>query len=147
MKVVVLTTSYPRGPDDVAGVFVRDAVEHLREAGLIVAVVSPASFRHYGLAYGDGIVGNIRRRPWKAVLVPLFLVSYARAARDAARDADVVHAQPQPRVALGSVERGAVEAPGQLVEDRGRSGHGGSLTRLAVGKRLSGRCRLSSAIR
>ena len=33
MKVVVLTTSYPRGPEDVAGVFVRDAVEHLRGAG------------------------------------------------------------------------------------------------------------------
>jgi glycosyltransferase involved in cell wall biosynthesis len=96
MKVVVLTTSYPRGPDDVAGVFVRDAVEHLRAAGLGVAVVSPASFRHYGLAYGDGIVGNIRRRPWKALLVPLFLASYARAARHAARDADVVHAHWLP---------------------------------------------------
>ena len=66
MKVVVLTTSYPREPDDVAGVFVRDAVEHLRAAGVEVAVVSPASFRHFGIAYGDGIVGNVRRRPWKA---------------------------------------------------------------------------------
>ena len=74
MKVVVLTTSYPREPDDVAGVFVRDAVEHLRAAGVEVAVVSPASFRHFGLAYGDGIVGNVRRRPWKALLVPAFLV-------------------------------------------------------------------------
>ena len=34
MRVVVLTTSYPRGPDDVAGVFVRNAVEHLRDAEL-----------------------------------------------------------------------------------------------------------------
>ncbi len=74
MKVVVLTTSYPREPDDVAGAFVRDAVEHLRAAGVEVAVVSPASFRHFGLAYGDGIVGNVRRRPWKALLVPAFLV-------------------------------------------------------------------------
>ena len=62
MKVVVLTTSYPRGPDDVAGVFVREAVEELRAAGLDVEVVSPASFRHFGLAYGHGIVGNLRRR-------------------------------------------------------------------------------------
>ena len=67
MKVVVLTTSYPRSPDDVAGVFVRDAVEHLRDVGIEVDVVSPASFRHYGLAYGHGIVGNLKRRPWKAV--------------------------------------------------------------------------------
>jgi len=39
MKVVVLTTSYPRGPDDVAGVFVREAVEELRDAGVDVEVV------------------------------------------------------------------------------------------------------------
>jgi glycosyltransferase involved in cell wall biosynthesis len=96
MKVVVLTTSYPREPDDVAGAFVRDAVEHLRAAGVEVAVVSPASFRHFGLAYGDGIVGNVRRRPWKALLVPAFLVMYARAARRAARDADLVHAHWLP---------------------------------------------------
>ena len=96
MKVAVLTTSYPRSRDDVAGVFVRDAVEHLREAGVEVVVVSPASFRHYGLAYGHGIVGNLKRSPWKAVLLPLFLASYARAARRAARDADLVHAHWLP---------------------------------------------------
>jgi type III pantothenate kinase len=96
VKVCVLTTSYPRGPDDVAGAFVRDAVEHLRGAGVDVTVVSPASFRHFGLAYGDGIVGNIRRHPWKALLVPAFLVSYALAARRAARDADLVHAHWLP---------------------------------------------------
>ena len=96
MRVLVLTTSYPRGPDDVAGVFVRDAVEHLREAGIRVDVVSPASFRHFGLAYGHGIVGNLRRRPWKVLLVPLFLLSYARAARRAALAVDLVHAHWLP---------------------------------------------------
>jgi type III pantothenate kinase len=96
VKVLVLTTSYPRSADDVAGVFVRDAVEELRRAGLDVEVVSPASFRHYGLAYGHGIVGNLKRRPWKALLVPLFLASYSRAARRAARDADLVHAHWLP---------------------------------------------------
>lgn len=92
MRVLVLTTSYPRGPADVAGAFVRDAVEHLRAAEVEVDVVSPASFRHFGLAYGHGIVGNLRRAPWKALLVPLFLASFARAARRAARRADLVHA-------------------------------------------------------
>jgi glycosyltransferase involved in cell wall biosynthesis len=96
MRVVVLTTSYPRGPDDVAGVFVRNAVEHLRDAGIDVDVVSPASFRHFGLAYGHGVVGNLRRRPWLALAVPLFLLSFARAARRAARGADLVHAHWLP---------------------------------------------------
>ena len=33
-------------------------------------VVSPASFRHFGLAYGHGIAGNLRRRPWARLLAP-----------------------------------------------------------------------------
>ena len=96
MKITVLTTSYPRNADDVAGAFVRDAVRNLQEAGLEVVVVSPAAFAHFGLAYGDGIVGNLRRRPWLALALPLFLLSYARAARRAARGADLVHAHWLP---------------------------------------------------
>ena len=96
MKILVLTTSYPRSANDVAGVFVHDAVEHLRAAGVDVDVVSPASFRHFGIAYGHGIVGNLRRRPWLALLVPLFLASFARAARRAANDVDLVHAHWLP---------------------------------------------------
>jgi type III pantothenate kinase len=96
MKIVVLTTSYPRSEDDVAGVFVKDAVDQLRLAGVDVVVVSPASFRHFGLAYGHGIPANIRRRPWLALVLPLFLASYARAARRAAGDADLVHAHWLP---------------------------------------------------
>lgn len=98
MKVVVLTTSYPRHADDVAGAFVRDAVEAVRAAGTSVTVVSPAAFRHFGIAYGHGIVGNLRRRPWLLLLLPAFLVSFARAARRAARDADLVHAHWLPSI-------------------------------------------------
>ena len=92
MKAVVLTTSYPRHVDDVAGIFVQRMVESVRAAGVTVDVVSPAEFRHYGIAYGDGVVNNLRRRPWLALALPLFLWSFVRAARRAARDADVVHA-------------------------------------------------------
>jgi glycosyltransferase involved in cell wall biosynthesis len=92
VRVAVLTTSYPRHADDVAGAFVRDGVEALRELGVEVTVVSPADFPHFGIAYGHGIVGNLRRQPWRLLLVPAFLVCFARAARRAARDADVVHA-------------------------------------------------------
>jgi len=63
VKVVVVTTSYPRDADDVAGGFVRDAVVHLRAAGVEVDVVSPASFPHFDIAYGDGIVGSDPVRP------------------------------------------------------------------------------------
>ena len=81
----MVTTSYPRDRGDVAGTFVRDGVEALRAEGLEVRVVSPASFRHYGIAYGDGIVNNLRRAPWKALALPLFFLGFARAARRASR--------------------------------------------------------------
>jgi hypothetical protein len=90
VKVAVLTTSYPRSPEDPAGRFVADAVEHLRARGLGVDVVSPASFRHFGLAYGHGIVGNVRARPWRVLLIPLLLWSLRRAA--ARLECDLVHA-------------------------------------------------------
>jgi glycosyltransferase involved in cell wall biosynthesis len=90
MRVAVLTTSYPRGPEDSAGRFVADAVEHVRALGAEIEVVSPTSFRHFGLAYGHGIVGNVRAQPWRVLLVPAFLWSFRRAA--ARVDADLVHA-------------------------------------------------------
>jgi len=96
VKVIVLTTSYPQHADDVAGTFVRAGVEALRAVGVDVRVVSPASFRHFGIAYGDGIVNNLRAAPWKLLLLPLFLLGFARAARRVSRDADVVHAHWLP---------------------------------------------------
>jgi glycosyltransferase involved in cell wall biosynthesis len=98
VRILVLTTSYPRDADDVAGTFVRDGVDALRDAGVEVRVVAPATFRHYGIAYGDGIVNNLRQAPWKALALPLFLLSFARAARRAAQGADVVHAHWLPSV-------------------------------------------------
>jgi colanic acid/amylovoran biosynthesis glycosyltransferase len=92
MKVVVLTTSYPRDSSDVAGHFVRDAVEGVRALGVDVEVVSPASFPHFGIAFGGGIAQNLRAAPWRLALVPAFLAAYSRAARRASRDADLVHA-------------------------------------------------------
>ena len=96
MRVLVLTTSYPRDEADIAGAFVRDAVESLRAEGIAVEVVSPASFRHFGVAYGDGIAGNLRRRPWLVLALPLFFATFARAARRAARNVDLVHAHWLP---------------------------------------------------
>src|SRR5205814_3733920 len=66
MRVLVLTTSYPRYEGDSTVNFLGEAVACLRERGVAVDVVSPLDFRHYGIAYGSGIVGNLRRRPWLA---------------------------------------------------------------------------------
>ncbi|HET7554891.1 MAG TPA: glycosyltransferase, partial [Gaiellaceae bacterium] len=104
MRIAVLTTSYPRHEGDPAGNFVQDAVEQLRARRVDVEVVSPASFRHFGIAYGAGVMGNLRRDPWRVALLPAFLASFARAARRAARDADLVHAHwlPSGAVALAT---------------------------------------------
>ena len=110
MRVLVLTTSYPRGPGDTAGLFISDAVERLRERGVDVVVVSPAEFSHFGLAYGSGIVGNLRRRPLLALLLPLFLLSFAVAAVRAARGADLVHAHWLPSAAVALLTRRPVVA-------------------------------------
>ena len=94
MRVAVLTTSYPRSPGDAAGRFVADAVEHVRLRGVGVEVVGPQQYRHYGIAYGHGMLGNLRRRPWLAVLVPSMLASFVRAALRV--DADLLHAHWLP---------------------------------------------------
>jgi glycosyltransferase involved in cell wall biosynthesis len=54
--------------------------------------VAPGRFRDFGLAYRAGILGNLRERPVRALLLPPMLASFALAARRAARDADLVHA-------------------------------------------------------
>jgi len=90
VRVVVLTTSWPRTEREFAGRFVADAVERLRERGVEVEVLAPGSgYRDYGLAYGGGMAANVRRRPW---LAPLMLLSMWLAVRRAARSADLVHA-------------------------------------------------------
>jgi glycosyltransferase involved in cell wall biosynthesis len=90
VRVVVLTTSWPRTEREFAGRFVADAVERLRERGVEVEVLAPGDgYRDYGLAYGGGMAANLRRRPWAA---PLLLFSMWWALRRAARGADLVHA-------------------------------------------------------
>jgi glycosyltransferase involved in cell wall biosynthesis len=118
VRVAILTTSYPRYEGDTAGNFVADAVEKLKERGVEVEVVSPASFRHFGIAYGSGVVGNLRRQPWRAAFLPLMLGSFTLAARRAARGADLVHAHwlPTGAVALMCGKPFVVQLHGTDVE-------------------------------
>ena len=46
--------------------------------------------RNFGIAYGYGVLGNLRRRPWLALFVPGLLASFLRAARRV--EADLLHA-------------------------------------------------------
>jgi glycosyltransferase involved in cell wall biosynthesis len=102
VKVVFLTTSYPRGEDDFAGRFAAELAERLRGRGVAVDVVAPGAFRDHGLAYGAGVAANVRRRPWA---LPPMLASMARAVRRAARDADLVHAFWLPNAAPALLAR------------------------------------------
>ena len=89
LRVVHLTTSYPRDEGDFAGRFVADLVADVRERGVEASVLAPGDYRDFGLAYGAGVVANAKRRPWRA---PALVASMVRAVRRAARDADLVHA-------------------------------------------------------
>ena len=118
MKVCVLATSYPRHEDDVAGRFVADQVAGLRGGGVEVAVVSPNDFRDFGIAYGNGIVQNLRAKPWLVPLLPAFVAGYARAAKRAAADADLVHAHwiPSGAAALATGKPYVLQVWGTDVE-------------------------------
>jgi glycosyltransferase involved in cell wall biosynthesis len=118
LRVLVLATSYPRSREDVAGRFVGDQVEHVRAAGVDVTVVAPGDFRHYGIAYGHGIVQNLRAKPWLVPLLPAFVAGYARAARRAARDVDLVHAHwiPSGAAALATGKPYVLQVWGTDVE-------------------------------
>ena len=90
MRVGVLTTSYPRHAGDAAGRFIADAVEHVRARGVGVEVVGPEQFHNFGIAYGHGVIGNLKRRPWLTLFVPALLASFVRAAQRT--DVEVFHA-------------------------------------------------------
>jgi glycosyltransferase involved in cell wall biosynthesis len=105
VRVCVLTTSYPRDERDVAGNFVASAVRGVRELGVEVDVVSPATFQDFGVAYGGGIAQNLRASPCRLALLPAFLAAYARAARIGARDADLVHAHWIPSALAAEATR------------------------------------------
>ena len=72
MRVVVLTTSYPRAGAEHSGQFVADSVEHLRGRGIEIEVLAPGSYRTFGLAGRDGVLAGARaggpgpRRSWSA---------------------------------------------------------------------------------
>ena len=110
MRVAVLTTSYPRYPGDAAGRFVADAVEHVRSRGVDVEVIGPQQFRNYGIAYGHGVLGNLRRRPWLGLFVPALLASFV-ACRPCCRSGPPARTLASGRLGRGP-QRQALRRPG-----------------------------------
>ena len=150
VKVVVLLGRCIRAlAADIGGCFVADAVEHLREAGTDIEVVSPASFPHFwARVHNAGIIGNLRRQPWRAALVPPFMAAYAHAARRAARDADLARALASSGLAAMATQPFVVQLLGDgrrarppCAASRGRrpsQGGGGRVPLLGARRRKDG---------
>ncbi len=117
MRVGVLTTSYPRGPDDYFGSFVQDLVRAVARRGHHVIVVAPHKagtaprdeepgvtvlrFRYAPaawetVAYGGGIPTNLKANPARLALLPGFLAAFSAAAWRLAGKVDVLHAHWTP---------------------------------------------------
>ena len=97
LKVLFLTSSYPRSHEDSASVFLRYLAEHLAHRGLEIHVLAPADttsgtsvegkvtvhrFQYFPsrlqrLAYGSGIMPNLNRSPWLWLQVPFFVFAMA----------------------------------------------------------------------
>lgn len=99
LKVLFLASSYPRSQNDSASVFLRYLADALANRGVEVHVLAPADttgatsiegrvivhrFQYFParwqkLAYGSGIVPNLKRSPWLWLQVPFFLGSMLNA--------------------------------------------------------------------
>lgn len=115
MKVLIVTTGYPRNPDDLSGVFIKRLAEAIAKQATEVAVLAPgdrevvkprekdAALRvirfPYApgplmrIAYGNGgIPENLRRQPWLFFLLPFFVCSLIIHTIILAGRHDVIHA-------------------------------------------------------
>jgi glycosyltransferase involved in cell wall biosynthesis len=98
LKVLFLTSSYPRHEDDSSSVFLRYLAEALADRNVEVHVLAPSEghasqaiegritvhrFQYFParlqrLAYGSGIIPNLARSRWLWLQVPFFLCSMTR---------------------------------------------------------------------
>ncbi|WFP51678.1 glycosyltransferase [Methylomonas sp. EFPC3] len=96
-KVLWLTSSYPRNEDDSSSIFLRYLAEALSTRQIDIQILSPdhpeiqnteqasgITSRHFTyffprklqkLAYGSGILPNLRAAPWLLLQVPFFIIS------------------------------------------------------------------------
>lgn len=111
----MLTTGFPRWEGDLFGFFVAEQAQALAEAGHEVEVVAPAAPGLSGpvdqdgyrvirtryawpgswqqVAYGGGLVPNLRARPWLTALLPGFITALGWAASARAIRSRIFHGQ------------------------------------------------------
>lgn len=95
LKVLMLASSYPRSDVDTAAVFLRSLAGKLSERGNHIRVLVPADgrsetkiegnvtvhrFQYFPvalqkLAYGSGILPNLKQKPWLWIQVPFFMIA------------------------------------------------------------------------
>ncbi|MBI4489483.1 MAG: glycosyltransferase [Deltaproteobacteria bacterium] len=94
LKLLMLASSYPRSKEDSSSVFLRHLAENLSRRGIKVHLLVPAygeggiffeggikvqrfqylPTRLQKLAYGSGILPNLKQKPWLWIEVPFFLI-------------------------------------------------------------------------
>lgn len=114
MKVLIVTTGYPRNDADPSGIFVKRLAVAMTRCGARVTILAPgdkdAKSREIDdgipiirffyaprilmrIGYGEGgIPENVRRWPWLFLILPLFLLSLTLYTIVLAKDYDVIHA-------------------------------------------------------
>lgn len=127
MRVCFLTSSFPRYEGDHVGIVIFEEARRLVRAGLSVSVIAPHDIgaKHHeivegisihrfqymyparlqGLTYRNGIVGNLRRKKWTALLLPLFTVSFILKTLAVARQADIIHAHWASTGFIGAITK------------------------------------------
>jgi glycosyltransferase involved in cell wall biosynthesis len=170
LRILVLASTYPRWPGDVEPGFVHELCRRLAQRFDVVALVPDAPDARPGGAFdgvevvryryaprawqtlvtGGGIVANLRRSPWKWLLLPGFVLAQYFAARRLLRAGhfDAIHAHwlvPQGLVARALGARVVLTSHGgDLFGLRGRA-LGALKRRIAAG--AAGMTVVSSAMR
>ncbi|MBD3387379.1 MAG: glycosyltransferase, partial [Candidatus Altiarchaeales archaeon] len=133
MKVLEVTTSYPRFKGDWPGIFNYRLDFELVKEGVEVFVLAPGSYDHPSeelldgirvkrvryfwpeklqmLAYGTGIKNNLISHPWLVFQIPLLFLSLFINVLRHGRDCDIVHCHWVPMGFVGLLAKPFIRKP------------------------------------